>query len=84
MSGWLLPITPATRVPSARMQAPVSVAMSTTASGRCSAASTSASAMTSRPSASVFSTSTVVPPWMVITSPSLSAVPDGTLSVHIR
>ena len=40
--------------------------------------------MTSRPSASVLMTSTVVPPRIVITSPSAIAVPDGMLSVHIR
>ena len=49
--------------------------MSTIASGRSSAASTSASAITSRPSASVLMTSTVVPPRIVMTSPSLIAVP---------
>ena len=66
------------------MQAPVSVAMSTMASGRSSAASTIASAITSRPSASVFRTSTVVPPRTVRTSPILRAVPEGMLSVHIN
>ncbi len=84
MSGWLLPMTPAIHVPSARIVAPVSVAMSTMASGLDSAASTRPSAITRRPSASVFITSTVVPPYIVITSPSFSAVPDGMLSVHIR
>ena len=79
-----MPITPATCVPSARMHAPVSVAMSTIASVGSSVASTSASAITSRPSASVLITSTVVPPRIVITSPSFIAVPDGMLSVHIR
>ena len=39
--------------------------------------------MTSRPSASVLTTSTVLPPWIVSTSPSRVAVPDGMLSVHI-
>ena len=66
------------------MHAPVSVAMSTMASVGSSVASTSASAMTRRPSASVLITSTVVPPRMVMTSPSFIAVPDGMLSVHIR
>ena len=47
--------------PSATMQAPVSVARSMIASGSSSEASTSASARTSRPSASVLSTSIVVP-----------------------
>jgi hypothetical protein len=84
MSAWSLPITPAIHVPRARIVAPVSVAMSTIASGRSAAAMTSASAMTRRPSASVFMTSTVVPPWIVITSPSLSAVPEGMLSVQAR
>ena len=58
--------------------------MSMIASACDSAASTSASAITRRPSASVLMTSTVVPPCIVITSPSLSAVPDGMLSVHMR
>ena len=66
------------------MHAPVSVAMSTTASCGSSVDSTSASAITRRPSASVFCTSTVVPPRMVMTSPSAVAVPDGMLSVHMR
>src|SRR5687767_10030675 len=56
-----------------RTQAPVSSAMSTMASGSSSAASTRASAMTSRSSASVFMTSSVVPPRMVRTSPSFVA-----------
>ena len=58
--------------------------MSTIASVPSSRASTSASAITSRPSASVLSTSTVVPPRIVITSPRAIALPDGMLSVHIR
>ena len=66
------------------MQAPVSVAMSTMASGCSSAASASPSASTRRPSASVLWISTVVPPWIVSTSPSFIAEPDGMLSVHIR
>ena len=66
------------------MHAPVSVAMSRIASGCNSVESTSASAITSRPSASVLMISTVVPPRTVITSPSFTAVPDGMLSVHTR
>ena len=58
--------------------------MSTMASTGSSVASTRASAITRRPSASVLITSTVVPPRIVITSPSAIAVPDGMLSVHIR
>ncbi len=53
------------------------------ASGCSSEASTSASIITSRPSASVLRTSTVLPPRAVSTSPSLVADPDGMLSVHI-
>ena len=67
-----------------RSAAPVSVAMSTIASGCSSAASARASDITRRPSASVFLTSTVVPLRMVSTSPSLIAEPDGMLSVHMR
>ena len=66
------------------MHAPVSVAMSTMASGCSSTASDSPSASTRRPSASVLWISTVVPPWIVSTSPSFIAEPDGMLSVHIR
>ena len=66
------------------MHAPVRVAMSTIASGCTSDASTSPSASTRRPSASVLWISTVVPPWIVSTSPSFIAEPDGMLSVHIR
>jgi hypothetical protein len=56
--------------------APVSVAMSTIASGFSSAAITSASARISRPSASVLVISTVVPPRMVSTSPGRIAEPE--------
>ena len=66
------------------MHAPVSVAMSTTASGCSSVASASPSASSRRPSASVLWISTVVPPWIVSTSPSFIADPEGMLSVHIR
>ncbi len=58
----VLPITPAVRRPSATDAAPVSVATSTTRSGLSAPDLASASAITSRPSASVFSTSTVLPP----------------------
>jgi hypothetical protein len=50
------------RLPSATSCAPVSVAMSMTRSGLSSLARASASARISRPSASVLSTSTVLPP----------------------
>ena len=62
------PISPAMRCPSATTCAPVRVATSTIASGCSSLAAASASAITSRPSASVFSTSTVVPPCIRSTS----------------
>ena len=52
---------PAILSPSATRQAPVSVARSSTAAFLVSVASARASASTSRPSASVLSTSTVVP-----------------------
>ena len=58
--------------------------MSTTASTPSSTARHSPSAITSRPSASVLSTSTVVPLRMVSTSPSFIAEPDGMLSVQQR
>ena len=66
------------------MHAPVSVAMSTIASGSSSTASDSPSASTRRPSASVLWISTVLPLRNVSTSPSFIALPDGMLSVHIR
>ena len=56
------PMRPAVRLPRATSHAPVSVARSMMASGPSSLAFTSASARISRPSASVFITSTVVPP----------------------
>lgn len=81
---WLLPMTPATLVPSATMQAPVSVAMSTMASGASSTANDRPSASTRRPSASVLWISAVLPLRKVSTSPNLTALPPGMLSVHIR
>ena len=59
---------------------PVSVATSTITSGFFSVASTSASPRTRRPSASVLRTSTVVPPYMVSTSPGRTAEPDTMFS----
>src|SRR2546429_6955793 len=53
--------SPAVHGPKATMMAPVSVARSTTAAGFSSTAQASTSASTSRPSASVLSTSTLVP-----------------------
>src|SRR5215472_1406953 len=58
-------ITPPTRGPSATICAPVSVATSIRMSGESAALAASTSASTSRPSASVLVTSTVVPPNMV-------------------
>ena len=66
--------------PSATMHAPVSVARSITAAGFSSAASESASARMSRPSASVLSTSTVFPLRIFSTSPGRIAVPLGMFS----
>ena len=74
------PITPATLSPSATTMWPVSVATSMITSGFFSVASTSASPSTSRPSASVLSTSTVVPPYIVSTSPGRIAVPETMFS----
>ncbi len=70
--------------PKVRRQAPVRVATSTTASTPSSTARHSPSAITSRPSASVLSTSTVVPLRIRRTSPSFIAEPDGMLSVQQR
>ena len=70
--------------PKVRRQAPVRVATSTTASTPSSTARHSPSAITSRPSASVLSTSTVVPLRIRRTSPSFIAEPDGMLSVQHR
>ena len=66
------------------MQDPVNVAMSTMASGLASTPSDNPSASTRRPSASVLWISAVLPLRNFKTSPSLSALPDGMLSVHIR
>ncbi len=63
------------------MHAPVSVARSTIASGLASDASESASARISRPSASVFRTSTVFPLRIFRTSPGRVASPPSMLSV---
>ena len=59
---------------------PVSVATSRITSGFASVASTSASPSTSRPSASVLRTSTVVPPYIVSTSPGRIDEPDTMFS----
>ena len=59
------------------MQAPVRVARSRMASAPASTASDSPSASTSRPSASVFSTSTVLPLRIVSTSPGLIGAAAG-------
>ncbi len=77
----LLPISPAIRLPSATMTAPVSVARSMMASGLASAATDRASASTRRPSASVLSTSTVLPLCARNTSPGRCASGPGMLSV---
>ncbi len=71
---------PAILSPSATMHAPVSVARSMIASGLSSDASESASARISRPSASVLSTSTVLPLRIVSTSPGRIALPLGMFS----
>ncbi len=63
------------------MQAPVRVARSTMASGLPSLAMARASANTRRPSASVLSTSMVLPFRMVSTSPGRVASPPNMLSV---
>ena len=75
-----LPIAPVIWSPSATMHAPVSVAVSMITFGFFSARYASASASTSRPSASVFSTSDVVPPRCVSTSPGFVAEPLGMFS----
>ena len=59
---------------------PVSVATSRITSGFASVARTSASPSTSRPSASVLSTSTVVPPYIVSTSPGRTDEPETMFS----
>ena len=63
------------------MHAPVRVARSTMASGASSVASERPSARISRPSASVLSTSTVLPLRIVSTSPTRVASPPVMLSV---
>src|SRR5699024_6441296 len=73
-------ITPAVSMPSATMHAPVRVATSMIMSGLSSVARTKASAITSRPSASVLPFSTVVPPYMVSTSEGRYEVLDGMFS----
>ena len=55
-------MTPAVRLPSATVAAPVRVATSTISTGLSSPDLTIPSARTSLPSASVLSTSTVLPP----------------------
>ncbi len=75
-----LPITPLIRGPSATSWAPVSVATSISRSGESCPDRASTSASTSRPSASVFSTSTVLPPKIVITSDGRCAFPPGMFS----
>ena len=67
-------------VPSATMAAPVSVAESMITRGFFSARYASASARISRPSASVFSTSEVLPPRWRSTSPGRMAEPPGMFS----
>ena len=74
--------TPDTFVPSATTQAPVKVATSTIRSGLTRLAVVIPSARTSRPSASVLRTSTVLPPYMVRTSPGRVALPDGMFSAR--
>ena len=74
------PSGPATFSPSATTHAPVSVARSTIASGFSSLARLSASARIRRPSASVLSTSTVLPLRIVNTSPGRIASPLGMFS----
>ena len=59
---------------------PVRVATSRITSGFSSVARTRASARISRPSASVLRTSTVVPPYCVMTSPGRIALPDTMFS----
>jgi hypothetical protein len=61
-------------VPKATRIAPVSLAKSINSSGLSWLASDSASHRTNRPSASVFTISTVIPPLVVITSPRRNAL----------
>ena len=65
---------------SAAAAEPVSVAISTIARGLLRAAYCTASARTRRPSASVFCTSTVLPPKVRTTSPGRWALPSGIFS----
>ena len=81
-SSSLLPIAPAIPKPRATMHAPVRVAMSTIMSGFLSTPRAKASASTSLPSASVLSTSMVLPLRVVSTSPGLVANGPGMLSVR--
>ncbi|CAM5430530.1 hypothetical protein SBADM41S_06581 [Streptomyces badius] len=74
-----LAMMPKVRLPSAITIAPVRVATSTIASGFSSEARVRASART-RPSASVLSTSTVLPLYMRSTSPGRVALPEGMFS----
>ncbi len=76
----LLVIRPAIFSPNATTQAPVSVARSMIASGFASTASESPSARINRPSASVLSTSTVLPLRIFSTSPGRMAAPLGMFS----
>src|SRR5437867_3294260 len=80
-SSRLLPRTPAAIGPSATIQAPVSVAraIATSRSGNVDAYDSS-SAMTSRPSAYVLPTSTVLPFMIFRTSPGRMAPPPGMFS----
>ena len=66
--------------PRATTQAPVSVAMSTTAAGLNRSAYVKASQRTRRPSASVLSTSMVWPLMLVTTSPGFTAPPSAMFS----
>jgi hypothetical protein len=79
-----LAITPMILGPSATSCAPVRVATSISRSGESAADLASASAITRRPSASVFSTSTVRPPYMVMMSEGRWAVPLGMFSAMHR
>src|SRR5437867_6029585 len=76
-----VPMMPIAAWPSATTTAPVSVAASSTATGLKRRAYDSASHRISRPSASVLMISIVLPERLRITSPGLTAVPDGRFSV---
>jgi hypothetical protein len=75
-------MAPVMSSPSATMHAPVSVAVSMITCGFFSARYASESANTRRPSASVFSTSDVLPPRCVRMSPGFVAEPLGMFSLH--